>query len=132
MLNFNIDALLDKMFQAPKAKCMSQQLDNYLDDPAFANIEGHSKPEDYDRPEDMPIPGLRRSARRPLSFDIFMNPVKLITKKVEQVKGFKFEVTGPATHKFLMSHTWSINPQKQASQNAMMGAPKDKPATYQL
>lgn len=130
MINFTIPNFIEIMFQTPKAACTGGHLDNELDDSSFGNLEGHAKPEDYDREEPI-MPGFRRPARRPHSFDVFMNPVKLITKKVENIKGFRFEVTGPATHKFMMSHTWNVNPQKANPQNAMMGM-KGPAATYQL
>jgi len=117
------------MFQTPKVKCATGVPEATLDDPAFANLEPHAKFEDLDKMEEGPMPHMRRPARRPMSFDAFMNPVKLITKKFEMVKGFKFEVTGPAFHKFLMSHSWNITPQPQTPQ--AMGQ-RGQLATYML
>jgi mitochondrial import receptor subunit TOM40 len=104
------------MFSIPKAKCAGNIPEASLDDPAFSNIDAHPKFDDLDKMEEGPMPHSRRPPRRPMGFDSFMNPVKLITKKFEQVKGFKFEVTGPAFHKFLMSHSWTITPQPQTPQ----------------
>jgi mitochondrial import receptor subunit TOM40 len=116
------------MFATPKAKCAGQTPEAGLDDPSFANIEGLPRPEEN---EENPLPHMRRPARRPMSFDVFMNPVKVITKKFEQVKGFKFEFSVPFSHKFLMSHSWSITPQSQTPQPMGPGQ-KGQAAIYNL
>jgi len=117
------------MFQTPKVQCSGATPEASLDDPAFANLEPHAKFEDLDKMEEGPMPHMRKPPRRPMSFDVFMNPVKLITKKFEQVKGFKFDAVGPASQKFLMSHSWTITPQSQTPQ--AMGQ-KGQAATYML
>jgi len=37
-----------------------------------------------------------------------MNNIKSITKKVEHIKGFRFELSGALSHNFHISHTWNI------------------------
>lgn len=118
-----------RLFQAPKADCSSGNQEANLDDPAFANIDPHSKFEELEKMEEGMPPQMRRPPRRPLSFDTFITPIKFITKKYDQVKGFKFEVTGPGTHKFLMSHAWNITPPSTSPQ--AMGQ-KGQSSTYML
>lgn len=60
----------------------------------------------------MPRP---RFSGKPPSFDNLMNGVRAITKKVDVVKGFRFEVSGAPSNNFHMGHAWSIpnySPQK--------------------
>jgi mitochondrial import receptor subunit TOM40 len=38
-----------------------------------------------------------------------MNSIRAITKKVEAIKGFRFEVAAAASNNFHLSHSWNIN-----------------------
>ncbi len=113
------------MFETPKAQCAGQTPEAGLDDPAFANLNAQPGFEEGESP----LPHMRRPARRPAPFDAFMNPVKVITKKFEQVKGFKFDFSVPMSHKFMMSHSWSITP---PSQNQQPMGQKGQAAIYNL
>jgi len=37
-----------------------------------------------------------------------LNNVRAVTKKVEHIKGFKFEISGALSNNFHLSHIWSI------------------------
>lgn len=56
----------------------------------------------------MPMPFRNRYPRRPPLFDSMLNNVRAITKKVEHIKGFKFEVSGALSHNFHLGHSWTI------------------------
>lgn len=127
MQNTLLDPITN-LFSAPKAECSTKGNDQNIDDPSFVNIDGHPKPAELDEAE--VIPGMRRPSRRPLGFDVFMNPVKIVTKKMDYIKGFKFDVTGPASHKFMMSHSWNIQPQAQGGPQNM--GQRGQQATYML
>lgn len=47
-------------------------------------------------------------ANKPPSFDGLLNSVRAITKKVEHIKGFKFEISGGLSNNFHLAHSWFI------------------------
>ncbi len=49
-----------------------------------------------------------KSANKPPSFDALLNNIKAITKKVEHIKGFKFEISGALSNNFHMAHSWYV------------------------
>lgn len=58
--------------------------------------------------ENMPEMGPPKGGLRPPSFETLFNNVKMITKKYEVVKGFRFELSGSLSNRFHMVHTWNI------------------------
>jgi mitochondrial import receptor subunit TOM40 len=48
--------------------------------------------------------------RKPPSMDGLMNNVKSITKKIEHIKGFKFEIAPALSNNFHLSSSWVIPP----------------------
>ena len=46
--------------------------------------------------------------RRPVVFDALLNNVRAITKKLEHIKGFKFEVSGGLSNNLHLTHSWMI------------------------
>ena len=48
--------------------------------------------------------------RKPPSMDSLMNNVKSITKKIEHIKGFKFEIAPALSNNFHLSSSWVIPP----------------------
>jgi mitochondrial import receptor subunit TOM40 len=106
-------------FGGEKAQCESNEVS--MDDPAFAKLDPHLKYEEYDKPaedEQMP-PFARKSLRKPPGFDVILNAVKSITKKVEHIKGFRFEVGGAPSPKFQMLHQWNITDVSEAQGGRM-------------
>jgi len=109
----NFQDILDSLpnpFETTKVKCESDQVS--MDDPAYAKLDPHLKYDEIDRAgEGDEMPGLpRKSPRKPPSFDTLLNPIKSITKKIEHIKGFRFEVGGSPSPKFHMVHSWNIQP----------------------
>ncbi|CAD8084740.1 unnamed protein product [Paramecium primaurelia] len=80
-----------------------------MDNPAFAQQDPHLKINDE---EEMSLPPQFRNRypRRPPLFDGLLNNVRAVTKKVEHIKGFKFEVAGGLSNNFHLAHSWMIPP----------------------
>lgn len=108
MSSNGISQTFSNFFGGEKVKCESNEVS--MDDPAFAKLDPHLRYEEFDKPlEDEPMtPFTRKSIRKPPGFDMLLNPVKSITKKVEHIKGFRFEVGGAPSPKFQMLHQWNI------------------------
>lgn len=51
---------------------------------------------------------MREPPRRPPSFDAIMNNIRSITKKVEHIKGFKFEFVFAGSPHFHIVNSWTI------------------------
>lgn len=49
-----------------------------------------------------------RYPRRPPLFDGLLNNVRAITKKVEHIKGFKFEFAGALSNNFHLTNSWLL------------------------
>ena len=103
---------------SPSVSCESERAD--LDDPAFAQMDPHLKVEE--NPDVEINPFATRFPNKPPSFDTFLNNIKAITKKVEHIKGFKFDISGGLSNNFHLSHTWNIpNPGTQPQKKIMDG-----------
>lgn len=46
--------------------------------------------------------------RRPPLFDGLLNNVRAVTKKVEHIKGFKFDIAGALSNNFHLTHSWNM------------------------
>lgn len=57
---------------------------------------------------EMPMPFRNKYPRRPPLFDSMLNNIRAITKKVEHIKGFKFEISGALSNNFHLTHSWTI------------------------
>ncbi|CAD8131760.1 unnamed protein product [Paramecium pentaurelia] len=80
-----------------------------MDNPAFAQQDPHLKIND-DEEMGLPPQFRNRYPRRPPLFDGLLNTVRAVTKKVEHIKGFKFEVAGGLSNNFHLAHSWMIPP----------------------
>ncbi|CAD8170352.1 unnamed protein product [Paramecium pentaurelia] len=80
-----------------------------MDNPAFAQQDPHLKIND-DEEMGLPPQFRNRYPRRPPLFDGLLNNVRAVTKKVEHIKGFKFEVAGGLSNNFHLAHSWMIPP----------------------
>lgn len=79
-----------------------------MDNPAYAQQEPYLRVSDDEEAGEVP-PFLRnRYPLRPPLFDSLLNNIRAITKKVEHIKGFKFEVSGALSNNFHLTHSWSI------------------------
>lgn len=62
---------------------------------------------------------MRALSRRPPGFDGLMNNIKSITKKVEHIKGFKFDIVMAGSPNFHIINSWSIPGGAPAAPNPM-------------
>ena len=105
---------------SPSVSCHNQETVE-LDNPAFAQLDPHLKVDETEEIEINPF-GKSRFPNKPPSFDSLLNNIKAITKKVEHIKGFKFEISGGLSNNFHLSHTWNIpNPGAQPQKKILDG-----------
>lgn len=103
-------------------KCHKEEVD--LDNPAYAQMDPHLKVDDSDQGEleADPFARMNKFPNKPQSFDALLNNIRAITKKVEHIKGFKFDISGALSNNFHVSHTWNIpNPGAQPQKKMMDG-----------
>lgn len=105
------------LFGSVKAKCSDNQ-DFELDDPNFARKVHY---EDLEQQEN----AMLKQSRRPPSFDTFMNSIKAITRNLELIKGFRFEVGFAPSQRFYTAHSWNI-------MNTQTTSRKGRPSGYYL
>jgi len=92
-------------FQRRKAQCQSQKEALELD--ALAPARGVRSPGAEESSEYLQeVPS--SFPRKPPQFDSLMNGIKMVTKKVDKIKGFKFDLTGAVSQNFNISHSWVI------------------------
>ena len=51
--------------------------------------------------------------------DTLLNNVRAITKKVEHIKGFKFELSAALSNQFHMTHSWTLPNSGEKKPNPM-------------
>lgn len=79
---------------------------------------------DEDEQQELPPQFRNKYPRRPPVLDSLLNNVRAITKKVEHIKGFKFEMAGGLSNNFHITTGWTIpNTQGANKQGPMMGGP---------
>ena len=117
----NIAAFFSNFFYA-SYKCHKEEVE--LDNPAFSQMDPHLKVEENEGAELEvdPFARLNKFPNKPPSFDSLMNNIRAITKKVEHIKGFKFDISGALSNNFHVQHTWNIpNPGGQPQKKMLDG-----------
>lgn len=92
-----------------------------------------ARDEDFDEEESGPQ-SRRKFKNMPLQFEQFMNMSLAVTKKVEHIKGFRFEFNQPVSQQFSLTHSWNIPMQQTAADpaNPQQDPAKTNSAYYQL
>ena len=104
------------------AQCHKEEVE--LDNPAYSQMDPHLK---VDETEDGelevdPMARMNKFPKKPPTFDSLMNNIRAITKKVEHIKGFKFDISGALSNNFHVQHTWNIpNPGGQPQKKMLDG-----------
>lgn len=88
-----------------KVRC--DTLEEEIDNPQFSKL---NPMQTFDEIEQEDVIRTRSTPLKPPSFDSFLNGVKAITKKFDQIKGFKFEIGAAPSQNFHMLHVWNILP----------------------
>ncbi|EGR29837.1 hypothetical protein IMG5_147660 [Ichthyophthirius multifiliis] len=114
--------LISQLFSQKFVKCQEQL--SGIDNPEnFAHLDGQYRVEDEESTEQLGLDP-RVNSRKPPQFQSLLNNVRAITKKVEHIKGFKFEYASALSQNFHFALIWNI-PYSSAGDQAQ--EPKGNP-----
>lgn len=102
-------------------KCEREEVG--IDNVAYGQMDPHLKVDEGENDmENDPMARMNKFPNKPPTFDSLLNNVKAITKKVEHIKGFKFDISGALSNNFHLQHTWNIpNPGGQPQKKILDG-----------
>ena len=124
--------VFSSIFQLKKISCTNLE-EVEMNNPAFAQMDPHLQVEDEESEQINPF-GSKHN--KPPSFDSFFNNIHAVTKKLEHIKGFRFEISGAVSNNFHISHSWSIQNKsggkKMDSRNPFGGGGAGPKTSYTL
>lgn len=88
-------------------KCHREEVG--MDNPAYGQMDPHLKVDESESDIEVdPFAKMNKFPNKPPTFDSLLNNIRAITKKVEHIKGFKFDLSAPMSNNFHVQHTWNI------------------------
>eukprot|EP00825_Cyclidium_porcatum_P021296 TRINITY_DN2379_c0_g1_i1.p1 TRINITY_DN2379_c0_g1~~TRINITY_DN2379_c0_g1_i1.p1 ORF type:complete len:367 (+),score=58.33 TRINITY_DN2379_c0_g1_i1:73-1173(+) len=131
--------VLSYFFQTKKVYCQEKsssltEQETPKSSPQKIEDQQPQQPDDYQDPEEQEFQKRIKHKNLPPQFEMFMNSTLAIPKKVDHIKGFRFEFNQPFSQQFGLTHAWFIPmaPKQHDPTNPMQDSQKDNTPNYQL